>query len=263
MKKSLLIWFLLALGITLTWCETTQNSDVTTQLISGTDIENEMIEEITSSDITVETADLIPSDSNAENLELDPAYTLRDLDEINAIETEKEYEPKILVLYFSRADENYSVGYVDKWNTKFLAEYIAKYLDADMFEIEPVIPYPVDYDETTDIAKKELNDNARPEYKWNVNNWSDYDTIFLWYPIRWWDLPMVVYTFIESHDFSWKNIYLFNTHEWSWIAWTYNSLKNKLTTANVNTDGLPMRWSDARNDSAKWEVEKWLQKLWF
>ena len=172
-------------------------------------------------------------------------------------------EKNILVLYFSRADENYAVWMVDKWNTKFLAEYIADYLGANMFEIEPVIPYPVDYDETTDIAKKELNDNARPEYKWDVDNWDNYDIVFIWYPIWWWDLPMVFYTFIESHDFSWKDIYLFNTHEWSGIAWTYNSLKNKLSTANVNTDWLPMRGTDARKDSAKWEVEKWLQGLWF
>lgn len=179
------------------------------------------------------------------------------------VEQDSVQNKSILVLYFSRADENYSVWMVDKWNTKFLAEYIADYLGANMFEIEPVIPYPVDYDETTDIAKKELNDNARPEYKWDVDNWDNYDIVFIWYPIWWWDLPMVFYTFIESHDFSWKDIYLFNTHEWSGIAWTYNSLKNKLSTANVNTDWLPMRGTDARKDSAKWEVEKWLKGLWF
>ena len=175
----------------------------------------------------------------------------------------KKSESKTLVVYFSRADENYSVWVVEKWNTAFLAEHIANYLNADTFEILPVVAYPAKYSEATEVAKKEQNDNARPEYKWDVNSWSDYNTIFLWYPIWWWDIPMVFYTFIESHDFSWKDIYLFNTHEWSGIAWTYSSLKNKLSTANVNTDWLPMRWTDARKDSAKWEVEKWLQGLWF
>jgi hypothetical protein len=74
---------------------------------------------------------------------------------------------------------------------------------------------------------------------------------------------MIAYTFIDDHDFSWKKVYLFNTHEGSGIAWTYNSLKNKLSTADVNTDWLPMQWSAAREATAKEKVISWLQGLWF
>ena len=167
-----------------------------------------------------------------------------------------EDEDKIIVVYFSRADENYQVG-----NVGLQGPHQVRW--ADSFEIVPVTPYPVDYDETTKIATQEKNDNARPAYVWEAVNWADYDVVFIWYPIWWWDLPMIVYTFLDNHDFSWKKVYLFNTHEWSGNSWTYRSLKNRLSTADVNTDWLTMRWQDARKSSAKSEVENWLKGLWF
>ena len=241
-KLSLLVIFLSA--ILLTGCNSNPTPEVINEAIT------EKVEENITEDITEDVT---------ENMEQEPTI----IPENAQAENNQSEKNKTLVVYFSRADENYSVWVVEKWNTAFLAEHIANYLNADSFEIKPVIPYPTSYDETTKQATQELNDNARPKYIWDVSNWSEYDTIFLWYPIWWWDLPMIVYTFIESHDFSWKTVYLFNTHEWSGISGTYNSLKNKLSTANVNTDGLPMRWQDARKDSAKREIEKWLQGLWF
>ena len=48
---------------------------------------------------------------------------------------------KSLVIYFSRADENYAVGYVDKGNTEYIAEYVRDIVGADLFKVEPLIPY--------------------------------------------------------------------------------------------------------------------------
>ena len=70
---------------------------------------------------------------------------------------------KILVAYFSRTGEEYGVGVITKGNTAVVADAIAEITGADKFEIKTVKPYPHAYRETTDIAKKELQDNVRPE----------------------------------------------------------------------------------------------------
>lgn len=64
-------------------------------------------------------------------------------------------EKKALVVYFSRAGENYNVGTVLKGSTEIVAEMIAKEIGADLFKIEPVNSYPVNYDETVRIARDE------------------------------------------------------------------------------------------------------------
>ena len=52
---------------------------------------------------------------------------------------------KSLIIYFSRADENYAVGWIDKGNTEIVAEFVQELTDADMFKIEPAVPYAKDY----------------------------------------------------------------------------------------------------------------------
>ena len=66
----------------------------------------------------------------------------------------KQDNKKVLVAYFSRADENYKVGTIEKGNTQIVAEYIAKQVNAGSFHIQTQTPYPADYDECCDVAKK-------------------------------------------------------------------------------------------------------------
>ena len=54
---------------------------------------------------------------------------------------------KSLIIYFSRADENYSVGYIDKGNTEHVAEFVQELTGAEMFKVEPAVPYAADYKE--------------------------------------------------------------------------------------------------------------------
>ena len=266
MKNLSKIWLLaLSLGIfTLAWCGSNQTQEVVNQPMNEVISENStdvILNETQWSEESIENTQDSSSQSSSEwqDTEMDSSAIASEWQE----NEQPEDEDKIIVVYFSRADENYQVGNVEKWNTKLLAEHMISYLWADSFEIVPVNPYPVDYDETTRIATQEKDENARPEYVWEATNWADYDVVFLGYPIWWWDLPMIVYTFLDNHDFTWKKVYLFNTHEWSGNSWTYKSLKNRLSTADVNTDWLTMRWQDARKDSAKSEVENWLKGLWF
>ena len=74
-------------------------------------------------------------------------------------------EKKALVVYFSRAGENYNVGTVSKGSTEIVAEIIAKETGADLFKIEPVNSYPVNYNETVRIARDEKRNNSRPKIK--------------------------------------------------------------------------------------------------
>lgn len=71
----------------------------------------------------------------------------------------------ILVTYFSKSGENYGVGSVDIGNTALMASYISDYLECDSFEIVPVKKYSDNYRTATEEAKKEQNENARPEIK--------------------------------------------------------------------------------------------------
>ena len=86
---------------------------------------------------------------------------------------------KILVAYFSRTGEEYGVGVITKGNTAVVADAIAEITGADKFEIKTVKPYPHAYRETTDIAKKELTDNVRPETVGKPENLKDYANVLL------------------------------------------------------------------------------------
>lgn len=54
-------------------------------------------------------------------------------------------DKKQIIIYFSRADENYGVGYIEKGNTEVVAEYIRDVTGADMFKVERKTPYAKDY----------------------------------------------------------------------------------------------------------------------
>lgn len=91
-------------------------------------------------------------------------------------------ERKILVAYFSRTSENYSVGYIEKGNTHRVADMLVGQTGGDMFEIRTVTPYPDKYNECTEVAKQEQDENARPELAESVEGMENYDVIFLGYP---------------------------------------------------------------------------------
>lgn len=179
----------------------------------------------------------------------------------NDILNKNNTDSKVLVVYFSRTCENYNVGNVDVGNTAMVASYIKEYLKADSFEIVPIDKYPEKYDECTEVAQKEKDDNARPKIQGKINNFDSYDTVFIGYPIWWGDLPMIMYTFMEEYDFNGKNVIPFNTHEGSGDAGTYQSIQSKLPNAKVNTKGLALDGKTARSDDGKQQTIDWLKGL--
>ena len=167
-----------------------------------------------------------------------------------------------LVTYFSHAGENYNVGVIEEGNTAKLAKVIAEQTGADLFEIVPVVDYPQSYDECLEAATAEQREGARPEYVGDVENWDQYDTIFIGYPIWWGEIPNIVYTFMENHDFAGKTVIPFNTHEGSGQSHSQRDIENALPDATV-LQGLAVRGATAQNDAdatAK-AVSDWLSGL--
>ena len=168
---------------------------------------------------------------------------------------------KSLVVYFSRADENYGVGTISEGNTAILAKMIASKTGSDIFEIVPEKAYPKNYRECTNVAKDEQRKNARPAYKGDIDT-SGYDTIYIGYPIWWGDLPMVCYTFLEKHDLSGKTIVPFCTHEGSGLSGTDGNIKRLYKNITMKT-ALVMRGATAQNQrkDAEKQIDDWLKKV--
>lgn len=182
--------------------------------------------------------------------------------EISSSKSENENkESKILLAYFSRAGENYGVGYVEKGNTEIIANYINELVKCDkIFKIEREEDYPLDYNSCTKVAKAEKDENARPKLKsyMSEDDFSTFDIVFLGYPIWYNSMPMPVYTFIESYSFEGKVVYPFSTNEGSGFGDTIGVLKNKLTKA-ILKDGYSTKGQYV--NSKKDEVSEWLTNL--
>ena len=172
---------------------------------------------------------------------------------------------KVLVAYFSRTGEQYSVGNITEGNTAIIAKMIANKTGGDLFEIKVVNDnYPKGYTELTEYAQKEKRNNARPEIVGKVDNFNDYDTIFIGYPNWWGDMPMPVYTFLESYDFNGKTIIPFCTHEGSGLGGTQNKVQTAAKGAKLLT-GFAIYGHTAQNDriEADKKVSEWLKGLGF
>ena len=171
-------------------------------------------------------------------------------------------DAKILVAYFSRADENYGVGFVEKGNTQIIAEFIAEYLKADSYHIETAEPYPKNYKECTNVAREEQKKKARPKLASPIPDLSGYDIIFLGYPNWWGDMPMAVYTFLESGNFAGKTIIPFCTHAGSGLSNTVRSIAAKCPKATV-LNGFAISGQTAQNSqaAAKRDTLKWIDGI--
>ena len=77
---------------------------------------------------------------------------------------------------------------------------------------EPVVPYPTEYTPCTEVALEEKNNDARPAIAATVENWADYDMVFIGCPVWWWTTPMIICTFAESYDFEGKTVVPFCTY---------------------------------------------------
>lgn len=170
----------------------------------------------------------------------------------------EEYIMAKLVVFYSRADENYFGGsyrYIMIGNTEKVADMIAAATGADLFKIEQKVPYAANYNTCIEQAKKDLQAKARPELISMPNSLDGYDEIYLGYPNYWGDMPMAVYTFLENFDWDGKTIHPFCTHEGSGLSGTESNIQSVCKGAII-TKGLAIQGSSV--DQAKAVVEKWI-----
>lgn len=150
----------------------------------------------------------------------------------------------VLVAYFSATG-----------HTRTIAEYIAESLEADIYEIVPETPYTdedLNYGNDDSRTSVEQNDDsARPAISGMVENIDGYDTIFLGYPIWWGEAPKIMYTFLESYDFTGKTIIPFCTSGSSPIGTSAINMKPSAPGADWY-DGDRLDSSSTREDIASW-----------
>lgn len=111
---------------------------------------------------------------------------------------------KYLVAYFSATG-----------TTKKVAKTLAEAANADLYEIEPAQPYSsadLNWNDKSSRSVKEWKDkSSRPEIKAPVSDMSQYEVIFVGYPIWWEESPRIIYAFLESYDLSGKTVIPFST----------------------------------------------------
>lgn len=143
----------------------------------------------------------------------------------------------ILIAYFS-VPEDVDINGVDSvsgasivvkdgeklGNTEYVAGLIQQTIGGDLFRIETIEPYPLDHDPLVDQAVEEKGENFRPELAAHVENFGQYEYVFLGYPNWWGDMPMAVYSFLEEYDFGTKTIIPFITHGGSGASRTVETI---------------------------------------
>ena len=164
---------------------------------------------------------------------------------------------RVLVVYFSRAGENYLVGNVKKGNTKFLAEYIAEMTRADIYEIKAMKNYDLSYKEMLDVVREETENGEIPEFKCDLKDVSCYDIVFVGGPIWWGTYPRLMLSFFNKYDLNGKILIPFTTNEGSGLGNTRIDLQKAYPKATV-LDGFSMSGQEARKPEARIAVEEWL-----
>ena len=155
---------------------------------------------------------------------------------------------KKLVAYFSASGV-----------TAKVAETLAEAIGADIFEIEPKVPYTeadLNWMDKKARSTIEMSDPAsRPEIAVKRDNMKDYDTIFVGFPIWWYVAPTIINTFLESYDFSGKTVIPFATSGGSGMGKT-EAVLHALCPDSVN-------WKSGKmlNGYDRAQMEAWVRTL--
>ena len=152
---------------------------------------------------------------------------------------------KVLIAYFS-------------WGgtTRRMAQQVQAITGGDIFEIEPVNPYPTSYTPCTEVALEERDSNARPAIKNSVANWDEYDVVFLGGPVWWHTAPMILHTFAESYDFDGKTVVPFTTYASTYRDETLQAIVD-MTPDAEHLEGLGLT-SGSINES---RIQTWIDLI--
>ena len=156
-----------------------------------------------------------------------------------------------------------SAASVTQWNgnavgtISVLANMIHDHVGGDLYSIDTSVEYPVNT--LIDYAADEQEKSVRPEPINHIENFDQYDTIFIGYPTWWYDLPMVMYSFFDEYDFSGKTIIPFNTHNGSRFSGTIQTIEQLEPNATVIENGFTVNERNAAKSQS--DIDKWLTGL--
>lgn len=168
---------------------------------------------------------------------------------------------RCLVVYYSRRGENFFPGgirSISKGNTAYAAEYVAKAVDGDLFEVDTVKPYAQNYRACCMEAARETENNARPAIKGYVRDMTRYDTIFVCFPCWCGTLPMCLLTFLEHYNLTGKKILPLCTSEGSGFANSIKDLSNSCPGAVIG-EGLSIlghKCAESEEEIAAWAKQQ-------
>ena len=165
---------------------------------------------------------------------------------------------KSIVIFFSHAGDNYSVGNIEVGNTKIVADYITEIKGADQFEIVTHKYDGMAYMPLIELAKEEANKGELPPYEGTAPDLSQYDTVFIGGPVWWGTYPQVMFTLFKDINLDGKTVIPFTTHEGSGLASCASDVKKAFPKAKV-TGEFSIYGHEVRTGKAK--VEKWLKSL--
>ena len=165
---------------------------------------------------------------------------------------------KSIVIFFSHAGDNYSVGNIEVGNTKIVADYISELTGADQFEIVTHKYDGMAYTPLIELAKDEANRGELPPYEGTAPDLSQYDTVYIGGPVWWGTYPQVMFTLFKDINLDGKTVVPFTTHEGSGLASCVSDVKKAFPKATV-TGQFSIYGHEVRSGKAK--VEKWLKGL--
>ena len=158
---------------------------------------------------------------------------------------------KALIVFYSRADQNYVGGDIvdlETGNTETAAYMIKDITNADIFKLEQLKPYYKNYNKCIEQAQDNQRRDARPELVAYPENMEQYDTIYLDYP----------FTFLEKYDLSEKVIRPFCTHEGSGFGNSLNDIKRLCPKSDIQR-GIAIKGGSVLRSQK--EIEKWIKSF--
>ncbi|WP_174848096.1 flavodoxin [Yersinia artesiana] len=183
-------------------------------------------------------------------------------------------QSRTLIIYFSQPEEmkpdavdGFSGASVLQKNTpkagstQFIAQLIQEQTHGDLFRIETATPYPRQHDALLRVAEKEQQTKARPSLKTPLPDLSDYDIIYVGYPIWWYTMPMVIYGLFEQHDFAGKTVIPFTTHGGSRLADSLREIARMQPQAKLVTRALSISRNDISGPDVPAQVEQWVKQV--
>lgn len=186
-------------------------------------------------------------------------------------ESAKKNSRNILIAYFSRwgnteypddVDVTTSASIVvdgeNYGTTEYVARMIQENVGGDLQLIQTQVPYPTDFDELRDLNHSEMEEGYLPALVESNLDISQYDTVFIGYPVWATEVPQAVLSFLNEYDLSEKTVVPFCTHDGYGAGGSYRTIREASHAAEL-PEGLAIEAKDI--SSAEDIVSAWLKEI--